>query len=117
MIFIAEVKTKSPFGFIANKSWDELFDIANLYGNFLSIHVDEKWGGSQEVLRKAKSLTSIAILAKGIHSTDDQIVESLVNGANYVLVVGRLPRTDLLQHCFIEPLNLAQLSMVPPDVT
>jgi len=35
---IAKVKTKSLFGFVSNKSWEELFTIANNIGDIISIH-------------------------------------------------------------------------------
>ncbi len=62
---IAEVKIQSPFGFKSEKSWDELFVIAEKAGDIISIHTDARWGGSFELIKKAKSLTKKQILAKG----------------------------------------------------
>ena len=64
---IAEVKTHSPFGYTSEKSWDELFAVANEIRDILSIHTDPRWGGSFELLEKARSRTNKPILAKGIH--------------------------------------------------
>lgn len=115
-MFIAEVKTKSPFGFISNKSWDELLNIADLFGDIISIHTDPRWGGKYERITEARQKSRRPILAKGIHSTDDDIIKALDHGAWNVLVVGRIPKTSLLKYCIIEPLNLMQLQMVPSDV-
>ena len=45
---IAEVKTKSPFGFQSPYSWEELFQLADKIGDIISIHTDSQWGGSFE---------------------------------------------------------------------
>lgn len=109
---IAEVKTKSPFGFKSNKSWEELFEIAEKVGDIISIHTDFRWGGSFDLIERAKKLTSKPILAKGIHPNDKDIVNALRKGADYVLVVGRIPKIEH-QKCFIEPLSLEELSKIP----
>ena len=88
---IAEVKTKSPFGYVSGKDWAELFEIANIIGDIVSIHTDPRWGGSMELVKKARNLTSKPILAKGIHKSDDEIRQCLEAGADFVLVVGRIP--------------------------
>ncbi|HEY4500428.1 MAG TPA: hypothetical protein VJH25_01405 [Candidatus Paceibacterota bacterium] len=112
---IAEVKTESPFGFKSEKSWDELFSVANEIGDIISIHTDARWGGSFELIRKAKSLTKKPILAKGIHSTDNEVKQAIEAGADYVLVVGRIPaiHTD---KCLIEPLTLGELKTIPKNL-
>lgn len=109
---IAEVKTKSPFGFKSDKSWEELFKIANRVGDMISIHTDARWGGSFNLIKRTKKLTSKPILAKGIHSDDEDIGKALRNGADYVLVVGRIPKI-MHEKCLIEPLNLKELSQMP----
>jgi indole-3-glycerol phosphate synthase len=109
---IAEVKTKSPFGFESDKTWKELFKIAESVGDIISIHTDPRWGGSFDLIKKAKDLTSKPILAKGIHSSDDHIIKALDNGADYVLVVGRIPKIHQ-DKCLIEPLNLSELKDIP----
>lgn len=109
---IAEVKTLSPYGYAARTEWDHLFEIADTVGDMISIHTDPRWGGSLELVRKARNLTSKPILAKGIHSTDKEIEDALACGADYVLVVGRVPEAQR-EKCMIEPLNLAQLGTLP----
>jgi indole-3-glycerol phosphate synthase len=115
-IIIAEVKTESPFGFKSEKTWDELFAIANEVGDWLSIHTDPRWGGDFSLIRKARALTKKPILAKGIHATDAEIRKALVNGADYVLVVGRLPSDDLLSKCLIEPTTHMGLARIRPEI-
>lgn len=112
---IAEVKTQSPFGYTAHKTWDELFVIAEKVGDILSIHTDPRWGGSFDLIKKAKSLTEKPILAKGIHATDEEIQKAVDAGANFVLVVGRIPKIHL-DKCLIEPNTLQELSTIPENV-
>lgn len=109
---IAEVKTLSPFGFKSQKSWDQLFEIANKHGDIISIHTDPRWGGSFDLLQKARALTDKPILAKGIHASDEEVVEALMCGADYVLVVARTPRARI-EKCWLEPSTLAQLRSFP----
>lgn len=114
-LLIAEVKTKSPFGFKSHKSWDELFEIANKYGDIISIHTDVRWGGSFDLIKKAKQLTNKPILAKGIHKTDDDVQKAIDAGADYILVVGRIPQI-YKERCLIEPLTLDELKNIPNDL-
>jgi indole-3-glycerol phosphate synthase len=112
---IAEVKTKSPFGFVSTKSWEELFEIADRVGDIISIHTDPRWDGSFDLIKKARTLTKKPILAKGIHATDEEIIKALEAGADWVLVVGRIPaiHTD---KCMIEPLTLSELQSIPESL-
>ena len=112
---IAEVKTKSPFGFSSDKSWDDLFRVANEIGDIISIHTDARWGGSFDLIKKAKSLTDKPILAKGIHADDALVEKAFESGADWVLVVGRIPRVNPAK-CFIEPLTLDELKRIPVDL-
>ncbi|PCI89730.1 hypothetical protein COB18_02895 [Candidatus Kaiserbacteria bacterium] len=112
---IAEVKTMSPFGYSTEKSWDELFTMAIEVGDIISIHTDARWGGSFELLEKARSLTDKPILAKGIHKDDADIEKALELGADWVLVVGRVPQNHA-DKCLIEPLTLAELAMIPENL-
>jgi indole-3-glycerol phosphate synthase len=109
---IAEVKTKSPFGYISTKSWDELFHMAEKVGDIISIHTDARWGGSFELIKKAKLLTKKPILAKGIHETDELVAKAIESGADFVLVVGRIPKVHPDQ-CILEPNSLAELRTIP----
>lgn len=106
---IAEVKEKSPFGFVSDRTWQELFQIANLHGSCISVHTEEPWGGSPEKIKIAKSLTDKEILAKGVHETDQEIEAVVEAGADYVLVVGRVPHRDLRPYCWIEPKTVSEI--------
>jgi len=110
-LIIAEVKTQSPFGFKSDKSWDELFELANEVGDIISIHTDPRWGGSFDLLRRARALTAKPILAKGIHATDPELEAALEAGANLVLVVGRVPNLspEKMAKIVIEPFSVAEL--------
>lgn len=112
---IAEVKTQSPFGYKSQKTWDELFKVANEIGEIISVHTEPRWGGSLDLIAKARALTDKPILAKGIHETDASIEEALKRGADYVLVVGRIPGNHLEQ-CFVEPRWLEELKTIPSGV-
>ncbi|MAJ97292.1 MAG: hypothetical protein CMI56_01585 [Parcubacteria group bacterium] len=46
-------------------------------GDIISIHTDSRWGGSFELLEKARGLTDKPILAKGIHKDDADIEKAL----------------------------------------
>ncbi len=87
MQIIAEVKTKSPFGYVSKLSWEEQFALANKIGDIISIHTDKRWGGSYDLLEKARDLTNKPILAKGLHKTNEEIERCLDIGADYVLAV------------------------------
>lgn len=108
----AEVKTRSPFGYVSENTWDELFEIATGIGDGISIHTDPRWGGSFELLKKARSLTNKPILAKGIHESDADIARALTLGADWVLVVGRIP-ARYAERCLIEPRTLEELEAIP----
>ncbi|MEY2665616.1 MAG: hypothetical protein RLZZ480_721 [Candidatus Parcubacteria bacterium] len=115
-LLIAEVKTTSPFGFRSEKTWEELFLVANAHGDMLSIHTDPRWGGSFELLAKARAMTDKPILAKGMHATDAEVERALALGADKVLVVGRVPDVHL-ERCFIEPYTLEELRSLPPGTS
>jgi len=118
-VIIAEVKTQSPFGFKSSKSWEELFTLANKVGDIISIHTDSRWGGSCELVEKGRNLTNKPILAKGIHMQDEEIFRAIKAGADFVLVVGRIPNLsevitpEVLSKCIIEPNNLEELIAIP----
>ncbi len=112
---IAEVKTQSPFGFKSDKTWDELFAIVEKIGDVISIHTDRRWGGSMDLIKRARSLTKKPILAKGIHATDDEVERAIAAGADWVLVVGRMPGVHR-EKCLVEPLSLAELATIPVDM-
>ncbi len=109
---IAEVKTHSPFGWKSDKSWDELFALAHKVGDMISVHTDARWGGLLTLLRRARMRAEKPILAKGIHATDKDIADALACGANWVLMVGRIPEAGR-ERCMIEPLTLSQIREIP----
>src|SRR5262249_23380508 len=102
---IAEVKTKSPFGFVSQRSWDELFQIADKVGDIISIHTDPRWGGSFDLITRARTLTKKPILAKGIHKKDSEVQKEIESGADFVLIRGRIPKVHI-DKCIIEPNTL-----------
>jgi len=117
--FIAEVKTISPLGYKSKESWDELFQIANDVGETISVHTDYRWGGSFDLLSRARELTKKPILAKGLHFYDDEVKRAFDLGANYVLIVGRVPiklLENYQQRCLIEPYDLLQLKGIPQEL-
>lgn len=119
---IAEVKTQSPFKpsthISTGRTWEELFALAQSVGDIISIHTDARWGGSFDLFKKARGLTSKPLLAKGIHSADKEIERAFEIGADYVLVVGRVPKisADKLLRCLIEPLSLENFKKILDEV-
>src|SRR3989344_845205 len=111
-LIVAEVKTKSPFGWKSSDTWKNLFRIADEIGDIISIHTDPRWGGSLKLIERARGLTKKPILAKGIHRTDEDVKEATAAGADYVLVVGRIPLVHM-NKCWIEPLVLEELNKIP----
>lgn len=108
-IFIAEVKTQSPFGFKSKESWDELFELACAHGDWIAVHTDPRWGGSFELLKRARKLQpNLTILAKGIHARDSDIDRAWDCGANYCLTVGRVSE-DYIDRTIFEPINFEQM--------
>ncbi len=109
---IAEIKTRSPFGYVSPDTWEELFAIAERAGDMISIHTDPRWSGSFELIKRAKRLTKKPILAKGIHETDELVKKAIDAGADFVLVVGRIPNI-YTERCLIEPNTLEELARLP----
>lgn len=109
-LFIAEVKTESPFGFKSDRSWDDLLAIALEYGDAIAIHTNAKWGGWFGGIATAanamRRFPQKMIIAKGIHPLDSEIERALGNGANLVTVVGRHPPAHLAPVCIWEPDDL-----------
>jgi hypothetical protein len=108
-IFIAEVKTQSPFGFKSEESWDNLFELAAKHGDWIAIHTNPLWGGSFELLDRARRLTKKPILAKGIHQRDTDVKMALDCGADMVLTVGRICTSVEAHETIFEPLNIGQM--------
>lgn len=98
-IFIAEVKTESPFGFKAKESWEERLALACEHGDWVAVHVDPRWGGSLELLEKARKFTKKPLLAKGAQYKDIGDWKQL--GADYVHCVGVRQYTGAIQEAFV----------------
>ena len=90
-IFIAEIKTKSMYGFESKYHRNTLIDTALHYGDWISCHTDPRFGGSFDDIYMLRKETDKPILAKGFHCHDDDIKKAFDLGADYVLVVQRLP--------------------------
>lgn len=88
-IFIAEIKTQSPFGFKSPHTFAKLMETAITHGDWISVHTNALWGGDFDAISFVRRNTNNPILAKGIHSTDDDIQRAIDHGADYVLVVDR----------------------------
>jgi indole-3-glycerol phosphate synthase len=105
-IFIAEIKTKSPSGFVATESFHELMELAIEHGDWISVHDNALWGGDFDSISFVRRYTDKPILAKGIHGTDDSIRQAIEHGADYVLVVGRVPESEhLKKYCLYESVD------------
>ncbi len=104
-IFIAEIKTQSPFGFKSKYSFYGLMELAIKYGDYISVHTNPLWGGSYEAIEFVRNHTNKPILAKGIHSKDEDIRNCIVAGANYVLVVDRIPKYSYNAECCFHELG------------
>jgi indole-3-glycerol phosphate synthase len=87
--FIAEIKLKSPYGFQSIHSFETLTKTAIKYGDIISVHTNPLWGGCFEAIEYIRRLTDKPILAKGIHSKNDDVRKALDYGADYVLIVDR----------------------------
>lgn len=109
-LIIAEVKDYSPIrGQLVDRCWDEQFEIVEPIGDEISVHDDWLWRGTYELIARARRMTKKPILAKGFHETDDDIKRALDNGADEVLVVGRVPAAEYIGRCLLEPWDIEQL--------
>lgn len=124
--FIAEVKTRSPFGFENPLPEDYLTDIALDHGDWVAIHTHPAWGGSIEKLaevrrRMVRQKIDKPLVAKGIHMHDGDLRQAL-SVADFALVVGRWPfgiPEVLWERLIFEPLYEAQIPLalnLRPDV-
>jgi indole-3-glycerol phosphate synthase len=102
-IFIAEIKTKSPFGFQSPHSFHKLMECAIEYGDWISVHDNALWGGDFETIAFVRKFTTKPILAKGLHTTNDDIDRAIDHGATTVLVVDKRPtHYKYIDHCLFE---------------
>lgn len=113
-LFIAEVKTKSPWGWESPLPRARLLEIAVKLGDWVAIHTDPAWGGSFGYLRHARRLMSPeqSLVAKGIHPTDNDVARAFEYGADYVLVVDHVPKVQP-HRCLIEPTDVDMFYRLP----
>ncbi len=93
-IFIAEIKTQSPFGYKSTYPFVSLMRHAIKYGDWVSVHTNALWGGDYDAISFVRKNTTKPILAKGIHGTNDDVNRAFDHGADYVLVVDRYPSSS-----------------------
>jgi indole-3-glycerol phosphate synthase len=101
-IFIAEIKTQSPFGYRSPYSFATLMETAIEHGDWISVHTNALWGGDFDAISFVRKHTKKPILAKGIHGTDFAVDKALAHGADYVLVVDRATAPTLRKFCLFE---------------
>lgn len=127
-IFIAEVKTASPFDAGRMRDWPQrrsfhdLAELAVKHGDWISVHTNPLWGGCFEAIEYVRRLTDKPILAKGIHGRNDDIMRAFDCGANYVLCVDRAIWGFDEEHIFRNYQNgigiiheLSRLDVVPAE--
>lgn len=94
-IFIAEIKTQSPFAYKSEHPFVSLMQYAIQYGDWISVHTNALWGGDFDAISFVRKNTDKPILAKGIHGTNDDVNRAFDHGADYVLVVDRYPSSTV----------------------
>lgn len=105
-IFIGEIKTQSPFGFKSEYSFNHLMNlcIETPQVDWISVHVSAIYGGCLDSIAYVKQFTLKPILAKAVNGSDKLIRQQIEIGAEYSLVVGRIPDLNLvsLNRCLLE---------------
>ncbi len=99
---VAEVKMKSPYGWVNPMMARDQLAICEEVGDFISVHTDSMWGGSWDHLVDMRNRTAKPILAKGFHPTIAHVQRALDCGADHVLTVGWHPEGRLSQYCWHE---------------
>lgn len=113
-LIVAEIKQRSPFGWVNPMHWRDQLAVCESVGDIISVHTNPLWGGSWDQLDVIRQRTSKPILAKGFHDTVHDVQRALDCGAEHVLTVGWHP--DLLSHpglyyrCWHEVGSLVELS-------
>jgi indole-3-glycerol phosphate synthase len=114
MIFIAEIKPKSPFGFKSPYSREYLFEIAAQDGDWIAAHTHLDFDGSFDWLTYVRKNTNKTLVAKGYHYTNNEVKHAFDCGADFVLIVGRYPNKlgskVPLHRCLLKPNTLEQLA-------
>jgi indole-3-glycerol phosphate synthase len=110
-LLIAEAKHDSPFDGSLGRSFEASFEIAEAYGDIISILVDPRWNGSLHDLDYAREQTDKPLLAKAMHSSNKEIELAFKHGADYALAYDFLP-TVKPERCLIEPRNLERFALL-----
>lgn len=108
-MLIADLKTKSPFGFYSKFSELDLLDLARRKATAVCVPLDSNWGGSTDYLNTVSMLTNATIIARITRPTNREIHNALSIGAEFVLSVGTLPTKSLQPYCFLESTSLEEL--------
>jgi len=117
MIKIGDTKIRSPFITGPTKHlWRDRLELAIEYADMIAVQTHGNWAGSHNLVKLAKEATDKPILAKGIHWKDKEIDDLLYLGADYVLVVGRIPPSRFLDRCMLEPTCLKEIEDYPRGV-
>lgn len=107
-ILIAEIKPKSPSGGVLYKG--NLVGLAKTYqsagADAISVLTDKKFfGGSPKLLQEVKRAVRVPVLRKDFIISEAQLTESLLLGADAVLLIARILKFSQLK-------NLIDLSLV-----
>ena len=97
-IFIAEIKTQSPYGYKSEHPFISLLECAVKHGDWVSVHTNSLWGGDFSNIEFVRSFTNKPILAKGLHTTTDSILKAFESGADYVLTTNAGIATTEMPH-------------------
>ncbi len=111
-LIVAEVKMRSPYGWVNPLELEEACAICEEMGDIISVHTDPLWGGSFDLLLDIRACIDKPILAKGFHPTVAHVREALgcLNPAtDWVLTVGWHPEGDLGKRCWHEAESLLEL--------
>jgi hypothetical protein len=110
---VAELKTRSPYGWFNPHSLELSLQRCHRVGDILSVHTDPLWGGSFHHLQVMVRQTKLPVLAKGFHPTVAHVARAFEAGATYCLTVGWWPGGELGKRCWHECETLEELSLSP----
>lgn len=112
-LVVAEVKPRSPFGWVNPLSVEAQMKLCREVGDIISVHTNPLWGGSWDLLAEVCKWADRPVLAKGFHDTVHDVRRALDCGATYVLTVGWHPGGELGKRCWFEVENRYQLTNAP----
>lgn len=101
-LVVAEVKDRSPYGWVNPYEIEEQLTLCETVGDIISVHTNVLWGGSFDLLRDVCQSTDKPVLAKGFHDTIHDVQRALDCGAAHVLTVGWHPGGELGKRCWFE---------------